>query len=105
MDCLVWQIEEQGPGHGVVVPHYLDGLPGHQICGVGAPGPVVHSTVPPEVKVSSSLVVEVGLCPGIESHKAVEPSLCWSESFLAEAEMPLANRVSFVAETLQLVGQ
>ena len=33
---MVGQIEKQGPSFGVVAPHYLDGLPSDQICGVSA---------------------------------------------------------------------
>ena len=105
MDSLVRQIEEQGPSFGVVISHYLHCFLGDQICGVATPGTVVHSGVPSEVIVSSSGVVEVGLSPGVETNKTIEPSLGRSEGLLAEAEMPLANYVSLVAQALQLVRQ
>ena len=105
MDSLIGQVEEERPSPGVVTPHYLDRLPGDQICGVSAPGPVVSCSVPPEVQVASSLVVEVGLGPGVESNKTIEPPLCRGEGLLAEAEVPLPHHVSVVAQPLQLVGQ
>ena len=50
-------------------------------------------------------MIEVGLGPGVETDKTIEPALFRSERFVAEAEMPLTNHVSFIAQTLQLVGQ